>query len=227
MDQQNSMEAAKSLILQAALPHAAFDGWSETTLHAALTDSGIVPGLGRALFPRGGIDLAVAYHQLGDHAMTEALAAADLTALRYTGRVALAIKLRLSGADKELVRRGTTLFSLPHHAPEGAKLIWGTADAIWKALGDTSNDLNWYSKRATLSAVYSTTVLFWLGDQSDDNADTWAFLDRRLANVTTFEKTKTAINNNPIAKALLAGPLKLLEKIRAPQPHDLPGQTKQ
>ena len=220
---EHSMEAAKSLILQAALPHAAFDGWSETTLQAALTDSGVAPGLARALFPRGGIDLAVAYHQLGDRAMTETLAASDLTALRYTGRVALAIKLRLSGADKELVRRGTTLFSLPHHAPEAAKLIWGTADAVWRALGDTSDDLNWYSKRATLSAVYSATVLFWLGDQSDDNADTWAFLDRRLANVTAFEKTKTAIGNNPVAKALLAGPLKLLEKIRAPQPHDLPG----
>jgi ubiquinone biosynthesis protein COQ9 len=223
---EHSMEAAKSLILQAALPHAAFDGWSETTLQAALTDSGVAPGLARALFPRGGVDLAVAYHQLGDRAMTETLAASDLTALRYTGRVALAIKLRLSGADKELVRRGTTLFSLPHHAPEAAKLIWGTADAVWRALGDTSNDLNWYSKRATLSAVYSATVLFWLGDQSDDNADTWAFLDRRLANVTAFEKTKTAIGNNPVAKALLAGPLKLLEKIRAPQPHDLPGHHK-
>ncbi|MES2432228.1 MAG: COQ9 family protein [Pseudomonadota bacterium] len=236
MDDKNSpdtsMEAAKSLILQAALPHAAFDGWSEATLQAALTDSGVAPGLGRALFPRGGIDLAVAYHQHGDNAMTEALAATDLTALRYTNRVALAVKLRLmgaqneTGADKELVRRGTTLFSLPHHAPEGAKLIWSTADAIWKALGDTSTDLNWYSKRATLSAVYTATVLFWLGDQSEENADTWAFLDRRLANVTAFEKTKAAISNNPLAKALLNGPLKLLDKIRAPQPHDLPGQTK-
>lgn len=224
---EDSMSAAKSLILQAALPHAAFDGWSDTTLQAALTDSGIAPGLGRALFPRGGIDLAVAYHQQGDHAMTDALAATDLTALRYTDRVAFAIKQRLGHADKELVRRGTTLFSLPHHAPEGAKLIWGTADAIWKALGDTSQDLNWYSKRATLAAVYTATVLFWLGDHSEDNADTWAFLDRRLANVTAFEKTKTAINNNPLAKALRAGPLKLLDKIRAPQAaRDLPGHHK-
>ena len=224
---ENSMEAAKSLILQAALPHAAFDGWSEITLQAALTDSGVAPGLGRALFPRGGIDLAVAYHQWGDRAMQDDLATIDLTALRYTDRVALAIKLRLTHADKELIRRGTTLFSLPHHAPEGAKLIWGTADAIWKALGDTSQDLNWYSKRATLSAVYTATVLFWLGDTSEDSAETWAFLDRRLANVTAFEKTKTAINNNPIAKALFAVPSKLLDKIRAPQTAaDLPGHHK-
>ena len=227
MDHENSMEAAKTRILTAALGHVAFDGWSQATLDAALSDSGVSAALGPALFPRGGIDLAVAYHQSGDQAMREALATSDLTALRYTGRVALAVKLRLQAADKELVRCGTTLFSLPHHAAEGSRLIWASADAIWQALGDSSTDLAWYTKRATLAAVYSATVLFWLGDHSDDNADTWAFLDRRLANVMQFEKTKARVQANPLAKLLLAGPARLLDKIRAPQPtQDLPGHTK-
>ena len=69
MEPENSTDSAKSLILAAALPHAAFDGWSETTLAAALTDSGVAPALGRALYPRGGVDLAVAYHRSGDAAM--------------------------------------------------------------------------------------------------------------------------------------------------------------
>jgi len=226
MEPENRIDAAKSLVLAAALPHAAFDGWSETTLAAALADSGVAPALGRALYPRGGVDLAVAYHRSGDGAMKTALAATDLAALRYRDRVALAIKLRLQTADKELVRRGSTLFSLPQHAPEGAKLIWETADAIWTALCDSSQDLNWYSKRATLSAVYAATVLFWLGDHSEDNADTWAFLDRRIENVMQFEKTKTALQANPLAKALLAGPLKSLDRIRAPRRKtDLPGHS--
>lgn len=226
MEPENSLDAAKSLILAAALPHAAFDGWSETTLAAALADSGVAPALGRALYPRGGVDLAVAYHHSGDAAMKTALATTDLAALRYRDRVALAIKLRLQTADKELVRRGSALFSLPQHAAEGAKLIWGSADVIWTALGDSSQDLNWYSKRATLSAVYSATVLFWLGDHSEDNADTWAFLDRRIENVMQFEKTKAALQANPLAKALLAGPLKILDRIRAPHSRtDLPGHS--
>ena len=226
MEQENSMESAKSRILEASLGHAAFDGWSEVTLKAALDDSAVAPALGRALFPRGGIDLAVAYHLQGDHAMRTALAATDLTALRYSDRVGLAIKLRLQGADKELVRRGSALFALPQHAAEGARLIWGTADAVWTALGDSSVDFNWYSKRATLSAVYAATVLFWLGDQSEDEADTWAFLDRRLENVMQFEKTKASLRANPVAKALMAGPLALLGRIRAPQPQPgLPGQN--
>ncbi len=226
MEQENSMDTAKARVLDAALPHAAFDGWSETTLQAAIDDSQTPPALARALFPRGGIDLAVAYHQSGDRALREALAAMDLSETRYTARVALAVKLRLQSADRELVRRGTTLFALPQHAAEGTRLIWATADTIWTALGDTSTDVNWYSKRATLSAVYGATVLFWLGDQSEDSAETWAFLDRRLANVMQFEKTKAALQNNPLAKTLMAGPLKLLKNLRAPNPSpDLPGRT--
>lgn len=227
MDKQNSSEHAKSLILQAALAHAPFDGWSETTLRAAISDSGVEPALGRALFPRGGLDLAIAYHRAGDDAMQAALAASDLSALRFREKVARAVRLRLEAADKELVRRGSALFSLPQHAAQGARLIWGSADAIWTALGDTSRDVNWYTKRATLSAVYASTVLFWLGDQSEDNADTWDFLDRRIENVMQFEKTKAALRENPLGKALMAGPMKFLERISAPSvTNDLPGQMK-
>lgn len=226
MDAENTMDQAKQRILAAALPHVPFDGWSEATLAAAITDSGAAPALARALFPRGGIDLAVAYHRSGDARMTEAMALADLPALRYRDRVALAVKLRLEAADREAVRRGSTLFALPAHAVEGAGLIWGTADAIWTALGDSSRDLNWYSKRATLSAVYGATVLYWLGDTSDGSAATWEFLDRRIENVMQIEKTKASLRNNPLGKALMQGPLRFLDRVQAPQDTpDMPGTT--
>jgi hypothetical protein len=82
------------------------------------------------------------------------------------------VKLRLDLVEphKEAVRRGATLFALPIHAADGARALWETADAIWTALGDTSDDLNWYSKRAILSGVYSSTVLYWLGDQSAEHS---------------------------------------------------------
>ena len=228
MDQPNSPETAAARLLEAALPHVPFDGWSETTLRAAIADSGVAEGLARALFPRGGIDLAVAYHRQGDTRMVAALAASDLAAMRFRDRIAHAVKLRLDVVeDRELVRRGTTLFSLPQHAPEGAKLIWGTADAIWDALGDTTRELNWYSKRATLSAVYGSTVLYWLGDDSLGHQATWDFLDRRIEDVMQIEKLKAAVKANPIGKALLAGPTKLMEKWRVPTvPDDLPGRIR-
>ncbi len=218
-------DQAKEKVLDAALTHVPFDGWSETTFRRAIVEAGVAAGLARALFPRGGVDLALAYHARGDAEMLAQLAAKDLTALRFRERIAAAVRMRLELADKELVRRGTTLFALPQHAVDGAKAIWGTADHIWTALGDSSTDVNWYTKRATLSAVYGSTVLYWLGDDSGDHQATWAFLDRRIDNVMQFEKLKASVAEKPLAKALLGGPLKMLDMVRAPKvPVDMPGR---
>lgn len=226
MQTQTTPENPRDAVLQAALSHVPFDGWSETTLRAAITDSGVAEGLARALFPRGGIDLAIAFHKDGDGRMRDTLAANDLSQMRFRDRIAFAIRTRLDLIeDRELVRRGTTLFALPQHAPEGARLIWGTADAIWTALGDTTRDLNWYSKRATLSAVYGSTVLYWLGDDSLGHQATWDFLDRRIADVMQIESLKAKLRENPLGKAILAGPAKVMEKWRVPTvPDDLPGK---
>lgn len=219
-------DVTKDRILDAAVAHVPFDGWSETTFRAAVVDSGAADGVARALFPRGGVDLALAYHARGDAEMVTRLAAMDLSALRFRDRIAKAVRTRLELADKELVRRGTTLFSLPQHAADGARAIWGTTDKIWTALGDTSTDLNWYTKRGTLTAVYGSTVLYWLGDGSLDHQASWDFLDRRIDQVMQFEKLKASLRENPLGKALFGGPLKILERVRAPKmPNDLPGRN--
>lgn len=211
----------KDRLLDAALTHVPFDGWSDTAFSAAIQDSGIEPVLARALCPRGAVDLARAFHLRGDKIMAERLLAEDLSEMRFRDRIATALRLRLEVVeDRELVRRGSTLFSLPQYAPDGAKLIWGTCDLIWNTLGDTSEDFNWYSKRTTLSAVYSATVLYWLGDDSDGHQNTWDFLDRRIENVMQFEKVKAGLKKNPFLK----GPFAALESIRAPEAkNDLPG----
>ena len=206
----------KARLLTAALPHVPFDGWSEVTLHAAAADTGLAEGIARAIFPRGGVDLALAYHAMGDEEMAERLAATDLSALRFRDRIATAVRLRLTLADRELVRRGTTLFALPQHSAEGATAIWRTADRIWTALGDESRDVNWYSKRATLAAVYGATVLFWLGDTSSDGQATQAFLDRRIDQVMGFEKWKARFRDSALGKAFMAGPGRVLSAVRAP-----------
>lgn len=218
-------EDTKDRVLDAALVHVPFDGWSDRTLRAALADAGVPFGLGKALFPRGGVDLALAYHARGDAQMVARLAETDLAALRFRDRIAKAVQIRLELADQELVRRGSTLFSLPQYAADGAKAVWGTADRIWTALGDTSDDVNWYTKRATLSAVYGATVLYWLGDTSPGHQATWEFLDRRIDGVMQIEKLKAAVKENPLGKAILAGPGKVLETLRKPRlPDNLPGR---
>ncbi len=227
--QENQTDHSRELVAQlldAALLHVVFDGWSEATFEAAITDTGINPVLARAICPRGAVDLALAYHRRGDQAMLARLAEADLSDLKFRDRIATMVRYRLEAAeDKEAVRRGVTLFALPQYAASGAKALWGTCDAIWTALGDTSDDLNWYSKRTILSGVYSSTLLYWLGDDSPDHQATWAFLDRRIDNVMQFEKVKAGLRKNPLLKPLLAGPEWLSTQIKAPAARDdLPGR---
>ena len=118
------------------------------------------------------------------------------------------------------------LFSLPQHAAEGSALIWGTADAIWTALGDTSDDVNWYSKRTILSGVFGSSVLYWLGDTTEGESATRAFIERRIGNVMQFEKFKAQVRSNPALKPLVSFGENLLSGIRAPRSDrdDLPGR---
>ncbi len=216
----------KSLLLEAILPHVVFEGWSESAFRDAITDSGVSPQAARAACPRGAIDLAVAYHRRGDAQMLAKWQAEPPTGLRYSEKVAHLVWLRLAGADKDIVRRGSALFALPHLAPQGAALIWGTADAIWDALGDTSDDLNWYSKRAILSGVYGSVVLFWLGDASADGSATRDFIDRRIADVMQVEKVKARVAASPLFRPFSGVATRFAAAFKPPRramPPDLPG----
>ena len=221
------IDPAKADLLDAILPHVPFEGWSQAAYEAALAQTGMNPDHARTLCPRGALDLAIAFHHLGDAAMVSAMKTADLRSMRYSERVAFALRARITAiTDKEAVRRATTLFSLPNHATVGARLIWDTADLIWDTLGDTATDINWYTKRATLSAVYGATVLYWFGDDSVAAQATDAFIERRIADVMQVEKVKAQVNANPLLKPI-TGPLtRLLGHIKAParMPNpDLPG----
>lgn len=203
-------------LLEAALAHVPFDGWSDASLQAAAADCGFSAADLAVMFPRGALDLALAYHRAGDQDMVARLEQADLSQMRFRDRIASAVRFRLEAADKELVRRGMAFFALPQNAGDGAAALWQTCGLIWETLGDSSTDLNWYTKRATLSAVYSSVVLFWLGDDSEDNQDTWAFLDRRIDDVMQIEKIKGRARGSVLYKAFMSGPGKMLDGIKAP-----------
>ena len=206
----------KDRLLDAAIAHVPFDGWSDATLTASAQDCDMTETDVRAIFPRGALDLALAYHRKGDADMVARLTAADLAEMRFRDRIAAGVRYRLEVADKELVRKGMAFFALPQNAGDGAAALWQTCGLIWETLGDNSTDLNWYTKRATLSAVYSSVVLFWLGDETEGSEATWAFLDRRIDDVMKIEKIKGQARGSALYKAFMSGPGKILDGIKAP-----------
>ena len=213
------LESVRDDILDAALPDVPFDGWSQALYRRAVAEAGVDEGVAALAFPRGALDLAVGFHRRGDAQMLDALDTDDFAALGMTGKITTAIRTRLEIAapHEEAIRRASAMFALPPYAPEGARLTWETADRIWNTAGDTAQDYNWYTKRLTLSGVFSATLLFWLGDTSPEKLETWAFLDRRIGDVMRFEKMKASLRGNPLARMAMAGPNMILSRIRAPQ----------
>lgn len=165
--------------LLAVLPLVPARGWTvEALQEAAGPDADL-------LFPGGPADMVEAWTDLADRQMEADAAAFDMTELGLTARVRTVIARRLQrqAPHKEAVRQGLAVLSLRGRGVLGARMLGRTVDAIWFAAGDTSADFSWYTKRAILAGVYGATLLFWLQDGSEGDADTLAFLERRLAGV--------------------------------------------
>ncbi|QBX33568.1 COQ9 family protein [Paracoccus liaowanqingii] len=212
----------RDALLEAALIHVPFEGMNDLALAAGARDIGMSPALARVHFPQGGAGLAAAYHRRADQALRQALAAAPPEG-RFRDRVAQAVWQRLQLVDSELVRAGAATLALPQNAALASKLVWETADVIWTGLGDRSQDVNWYSKRATLAAVISATVLFWLGDDSEGQADTRGFIDRRIDGIMSIETVKARLRRLPGASRLADA---AFGWIKAPRDRALPGKIR-
>jgi ubiquinone biosynthesis protein COQ9 len=183
-------EALRERLIDAAVAHVPFDGWGDKALAAAAQDLGIDPALARNAFPGGAIEMIECHSRLADRRMVAAFEQADKTGLKLREKVALAVRLRLTAnvAHREAIRRALTILALPVNAPLAARLLYRTVDAVWYGLGDRSTDYNFYTKRMLLAGVYSATLLYWINDKSSESTETWAFLDRRIAEVMQIPK---------------------------------------
>ena len=214
-------------LMLTALPNVAFDGWSNSTFVAACREADISERKARLFCPRGALDLAIAFHKWGDDQFETAFTKKKISELKVREKIRKAVELRIKlASDKEAVRRGVVLFALPIYAFEGSRLIWDTSDLIWELIGDNSEDYNWYSKRTILSAVYASTVLYWLGDNSEGSEETWHFLDRRIEDDMKIESVKAQLKKNKLTKEFNGLTRNLLKKIKRPSGNidpNLPG----
>lgn len=202
-------------LLDAMMMHVPFDGWSQAAIDNAAKDLGVDPLLARNALPRGALD-AIALHSVrADKRMIEALETRGLAGLKIREKITLAIRTRLEQCEteRESVRRAVQFLALPPGAPLAARLLYNTVDAIWRGIGDASQsaEFSFYSKRAILAGVYSSTLAFWLQDDSDGRAETWTFLDRRIDDVMQLGKLRARME--PVLKAL-PSPLSVLTRLR-------------
>ena len=215
---RDPLDDLRDRVLDEALAEAAFDGWTRSVLDRALGQAGIGPGERAGLFPRGVRDLLDYWAGREDAAVLAAFAALAEPPRGVTGKIRWLVHARIEALapNKEAARRAAATLALPPYAETGARLTWRTADAMWRAAGDTATDFNHYTKRATLSAVYGSTAARFFSDDGqgppdDPYAATWGFLDARLVDVMRFEKAKAKAASyvpDPAAVASVLGRLR-------------------
>ena len=178
-------------LLAATLPHVPFDGWTRASIEAGAADAGMVAGEARRLFPEEAGEMVSFFLAEGDRAMLDELSRINLADMRVRDRIATAVRVRLEvdGEHREAVLRATAMKT----GPSGARALWRTTDAIWHEAGDTATDFNYYTKRLLLAGVHAATLLCWLSDDSPGREETWAFLDRRIANVMSINGLKARL----------------------------------
>lgn len=176
---------------------ATFEGWTQAALAAGARGLELPAGEADRLFPGGSVQLLTYLSERADRRTVEDMEKEGVTALKMRDRIKSAVRIRLErhAGQRESVRRALSMLSLPFNAGLAMKLLYRTVDAMWYAAGDTSTDFNFYTKRATLAGVYSSTLLYWLNDRSPGAEATWAFLDRRIDDVMKFEKLKGQIRS--------------------------------
>lgn len=186
MDKQQIAHA----ILQQALPEVPFDGWTDAVIDRAAVKCGLRPGEYVRIFPAGVIDALNAWAAQADANLRAQAATLDLSALKIRERIAALVKRRIEHhtANREALRSAMSFYLVPWHAVHGMRCLTRTVDLIWELAGDRSLDFNWYSKRMLLAGVYSSTLLYWLDDTSEQQQNSWSFLDRRIANVLQLGK---------------------------------------
>ncbi len=187
----------RDAILKSALKIAPFEGWTRLTLKRAVREAGYPEGSDALYFEKGVADILGHWSDTLNSQTETEIRALDLDAMKIRERVTQAVLIRLQaiGRHEEAARRASSRLVLPDMASTGVRQLWSAADTIWRAIGDTSTDANYYSKRAILSSVIGATLPVWLSDQSDDKATARAFLDARIENVMSFEKLKWRVKS--------------------------------
>ena len=192
MTDPSPLEQLRRKLALAVGENAVFDGWTRAAVDSAARQLGIDPVQARLAVPKTQAGMIDLYIQEVDRGLQAYFTPERLAKLKIREKIRALVwrRLEIMGPAREAVRRALAILAMPQNVPVALRIGWRTADVMWRIAGDTSTDFNHYTKRMTLGAVYGSTLLVWLDDQSEGWTETAAFLDRRIDDVMKIEKFK-------------------------------------
>ncbi|XP_033211839.1 ubiquinone biosynthesis protein COQ9, mitochondrial [Belonocnema kinseyi] len=196
----------KSKILSASLKFVHDYGWSQQAISAGAESIGY-PGVVHGMFRNGGADLVQHFYsscnqELSKKLKNKALAIdADPERAKKTPEVqvreAVEDRLRMLVPYKKSWPQAMALMALPPNVPTSLANLLTLVDDICYYSGDRSVDFNWYTRRVVLAGIYKTTELYLLQDSSEDQKQTWKFLERRIEDAVQLRRVLSIPGDMP------------------------------
>ena len=180
MSQPTSREEQRDHLLEAALVHVPFDGWSRRALFAGAADLGLEPGAA-AVCSRARATTCWRTWSAGPTGRCWRASVPSRACACAIGSPSWCAPVRgpRQPSRGDAPRDGGAL--LPSNAPTACASLWRTVDLMWVAAGDDARDASYYSKRSLLAGLDQHLPV--LARRSSSRAGTWAFLERRIDNV--------------------------------------------
>ena len=204
-DKPDWADQTEQRMLDAAVRLAPDLGWNARLVERAAAACGLSGPEAELLLPNGARYLAALLSRRHDRAALDALAGIDPQTLKIRERISRGVEARLdaAAADEAAVRRWAGFLALPTNLPLALRLVWESADTLWRWAGDAATDENHYSKRAILSGVLVSTLAVRLSAGREAASRQLA---ARIDNVMAFERWKAGIKPAQLA-AEIAGAL--------------------
>ena len=192
-------------LIKAMLTHVPFDGWTWEAMEQGAIDIGFEKKkssssrikIYKDLFKNGSIDFIDNFSEIIDLEVKENYNSIDPKPERVPEKIKKIIMIRLNLCQKykEAVRSSISITAIPVNAKISLNILYRTCNSIWRIVGDKSTDFSFYTRRISLAAVYTSTLLFWLNDKSNNNVETEFFLERRLKDISKISSLKKPLSD--------------------------------
>ena len=192
-------------LIKAMLTHVPFDGWTWEAMEQGAIDIGYQKKktsserikIFKDLFKNGSIDFIDIFSEMIDLEVKENYNSIEPKPERVPEKIKKIIMIRLNLCQKykEAVRSSISLSAIPVNTKISLNILYRTCNSMWRIVGDKSTDFSFYTRRISLAAVYTTTLLFWLNDKSINNIETEFFLDRRLKDISKISSLKRPLSD--------------------------------
>jgi ubiquinone biosynthesis protein COQ9 len=161
------IENQREEFIKAAIPFICKDGWGESTLKEASNKLFKDELYYKTLFDSTS-SIVQYFQDLEDTRILKKIGKKNQKeSIRlHIGKMVLCRIKELSGG-MEMRKALQAHYKNIRHLDEGAKALWRTADIIWRAAGDTSTDMNHYSKRFLLSGIMLASYKHYIKSPDD------------------------------------------------------------